>query len=128
MSDVTLREYVEAKIDCLSERMNASSVVSEKALEKAHSATEKRFDSVNEFRAALSDQANNMVTRNEYNVRHEALMERTETNSQRLAMIEAKLLGHREGTAGIGTIIVGVLIGINSLASLAAVAFSVLHQ
>jgi hypothetical protein len=51
----------------------------EKAVVKAETAAEKRFESVNEFRAQLTDQAATFLSRNEYNTTHKALTEKMET-------------------------------------------------
>lgn len=72
-TDVSLREYmtlmVEAEMRRVDERFNAvekSTAAafenSQRAIDKADQATEKRFEGVNEFRAALSDQASRFVT------------------------------------------------------------------
>ncbi len=46
---------------------------SEKAIIKAESATERRFEGVNEFRQTLADQATTLMPRAEYTVQHDAL-------------------------------------------------------
>ncbi len=46
---------------------------SEKAIIKAESATERRFEGVNEFRQTLADQASTLMPRAEYTVQHDAL-------------------------------------------------------
>jgi len=48
----------------------------EKAIAKADTATEKRFDAVNEFRAQLSDQTSTFLPRNEYTVQHKSMEEK----------------------------------------------------
>lgn len=71
---VSLKEYVEALLkwehDYLSLAIKnvettaaAALASSEKAIMKAETAADKRFDSVNEFRATLTDQASRFVTR-----------------------------------------------------------------
>ncbi len=49
---------------------------SEKAIFKAESATERRFEGVNEFRQTLADQAATLMPRAEYNAQHKALEEK----------------------------------------------------
>ena len=51
---------------------------SEKAITKAETATEKRFEGVNEFRETLADQAATLMPRVEYAVQHKAITERIE--------------------------------------------------
>ena len=72
-TDVSLREFltlmVEAEMRRVNERFQAvenstraAFENSQRAIDKADMATEKRFEGVNEFRAALSDQASQFVT------------------------------------------------------------------
>jgi hypothetical protein len=72
-TDVSLREYLMAQINAVESRANlrfeamkaqveAAFASSQRAIDKADEATEKRFEGVNEFRAALSDQATRFVT------------------------------------------------------------------
>lgn len=61
---------------------------SERAIAKAEVATEKRFDSINEFRATLADQASRLMPRSEYDVQHKALEERVTVVEETL---EAKI-------------------------------------
>ncbi len=50
-----------------------ASEMADKAVSKAETAAEKRFESVNEFRSTLSDQQRNLMPRDEANIRFEAL-------------------------------------------------------
>ena len=72
-TDVSLREYLMAQInaverrselrfEAMKEQIDAAFKSSQLAIDKADTATEKRFEGVNEFRAALSDQATRFVT------------------------------------------------------------------
>lgn len=72
-TDVSLREYLNAQIrgvemlseqrfQSMREQVAAAFESSQRAIDKADEATEKRFEGVNEFRAALSDQATRFVT------------------------------------------------------------------
>lgn len=72
-TDVSLREYLMAQINAaeklsdqrfqaMKEQVAAAFESSQRAIDKADEATEKRFEGVNEFRAALSDQATRFVT------------------------------------------------------------------
>lgn len=74
----TLKEYFEQAI-----RSNALAVL------KAEDASEKRFESVNEFRAQLNDQATTFVTRREL----EAVSEKIDrlTAAYRVAIISVAL-------------------------------------
>jgi len=58
------------------EGVNAAMASAEKAILKAETATEKRFDSVNEFRQAMKDQQETFANKAETNLRLEELSKR----------------------------------------------------
>jgi len=58
------------------EGVNAAMASAEKAILKAETATEKRFDSVNEFRQAMRDQQETFANKSETNLRLEDLGKR----------------------------------------------------
>jgi len=62
---VPIREYVEALLSERDKQIALALNSAEKAVTKAETATEKRFESVNEFRLTLSDQTKTFVTRGE---------------------------------------------------------------
>lgn len=63
---VSFEKHVEQKFIALEKLMEQKFASSAIAITKAESASEKRFDSVNEFRLTLTDQASTFVARNEY--------------------------------------------------------------
>lgn len=89
-TDVSLREYLtslilaaekrsDARFDQMKEMVDTAFSSSQKAIEKAEMATERRFEGVNEFRAQLSDQATRFVTRETL----DALIEKLEAQIDR---------------------------------------------
>jgi len=60
------------------EGVNAAMASAEKAILKAETATEKRFDSVNEFRQAMRDQQENFASKSETNMRLDEVAKRLE--------------------------------------------------
>jgi len=60
------------------EGVNAAMASAEKAILKAETATEKRFDSVNEFRQAMRDQQESFANKSETNMRLDELAKRLE--------------------------------------------------
>ena len=73
----------------------------EKATAKAEAASNARFESVNEFRKALTDQTATFIPRAEYDTAHAALAERVTSNADRVAALELRLtsrLDRGEGT------------------------------
>ena len=63
----------------------------EKATAKAEAASNARFESVNEFRKALTDQTATFIPRAEYDTAHAALTERVTSNADRVAALELRL-------------------------------------
>lgn len=72
----TLKEYVEQRFKDQDKAVQAALLAAKEAVLKAEVASEKRFESVNEFRQQLSDQTNTFIPRLEYNAQHKALEEK----------------------------------------------------
>jgi hypothetical protein len=63
------------------------------AVSKAETATEKRFDSVNEFRAQLNDQTVNLLTRREYEDAHANLLDKIQALTDRFNTSQGQGIG-----------------------------------
>lgn len=94
-----------------------------------------KFASQNEFRGALSDQARELLPRNEYNVQHTALEDRVDINLNRinsmellLSSLQASMAARKEGISSIGGIVLGVASVIAVLVSLTAVLIPLLRS
>jgi len=59
----------QSQFKAIEEKTSLALSASKEAVSKAETATEKRFEAVNEFRSTLSDQAANLIPRSEANVR-----------------------------------------------------------
>lgn len=68
----------------------------DKAVTKAEEAATKRFESVNEFRATLSDQQSMLATKNEVNLRIKALEDRINTVVEDARELKGRSYGGRE--------------------------------
>ena len=90
--------YYISQIQALKEAVSSALISADKALSKAETASEKRFDSVNEFRAALSDNSANFVQRDAYEERHRALESRLTSLDEKVN----ELLRRWEATKGRG--------------------------
>jgi hypothetical protein len=77
----------------------------EKAVAKAETAADKRFDSVNEFRGALNDLSNRMIPRSEADTRIGALSEKVDTISAWKEKMEGRGGGFKDG---INWIVMGI--------------------
>jgi hypothetical protein len=124
-TDVSLREHLTVLIDSFERRsderfeamkqmVDTAFSTAQTAIDKADTATEKRFEGVNEFRAQLSDQATRFVTREVMDALADKLLSQIERNRQDLDAL-AKRVDLREGQS-IGTkVTTGVLVTIATL-------------
>jgi hypothetical protein len=128
----TLKEHLEARIDNLdrltdakfitfrtlmdaeSERVVLALNSADKAVTKAETATEKRFESVNEFRATLSEQSATFLTRNEYDSAHTHLSQQVIALQDRLNLAE----GRSRGASAIWVYALGAIATFTTVASL----------
>jgi hypothetical protein len=100
----TLEKLIDAKlatlrtiIDLHAEKSTASLAASDKAILKAEAATEKRFESVNEFRQTLLDQTNSFISRVEFAAVRDTNANRIADLASRLDKIEGKAVGLNAG-------------------------------
>lgn len=108
----TLKSYVD-------ERFKSADL----AITKTEISIDKRFGSVNEFRSALNDFVAQMIPRAEYNFQHETLIERIiavekRIEAMQLAITEqgARDVGKKQGLGLLGTVIVGTIATLSSIA------------
>lgn len=114
LSQLTDAKFVtfRALIDSQAEKVALALAASDKAVNKAELATEKRFEAVNEFRGQLNDQAARLLERREAEARFAAMgiqidstayrgNERLAAVESRLDRIEATAAGARDKTSGI---------------------------
>jgi hypothetical protein len=101
---------------------------SDRAISKAETATEKRFESVNEFRAQLNDQATKFLGRAEYDAAHSSLVAKVEElakhQSEHLGEVTRRLDLNQGKSAGVGAVWGFIVAGVSLLlAILGIVAF-----
>lgn len=112
---VSLKEYVEKRFDASDKAISAALAAAEKAVIKAETAADKRFESVNEFRAALEDQQENLLTKNEHRLTVDGLQARLKViEDERIARLAAgggmrNLWGIIVGVVGFGLAILAYL-------------------
>lgn len=120
-------KYVQ-KFEALKESLSAVVVSLEKAVLKAEVATEKRFESVNEFRKQMGDMQTTLAPKSEVNMRFDAANARIDVVAKALETIVNLLSntkGKSEGTASTGTVIVTV---VNILLVIAVIVISLLKK
>jgi hypothetical protein len=74
----TLKEHYDYVLKERDEKINQKFESLELAVLKAEQATEKRFESVNEFRSQLADQGRTFIARTEYEAGHKELTNRVD--------------------------------------------------
>jgi len=79
------KQAVDAALQASEKAISAAMAAAEKAVTKAEVAAEKRFDSVNEFRAAMKDQTANFADRDQVDFRLTALEKKLENYAGQLA-------------------------------------------
>lgn len=82
----------------------------EKAVTKAESASERRFESINEFRGQLNDMINTLMPRAEAQTRDRALIERLDTMRDAQTALSSRLDLMAGQSKGVGTSI-GFIVG-----------------
>lgn len=81
---ITLREYVDVRFEAQEKSVQAALYSADRAVAKAEAASERRFDSVNEFRNTLSDQARLLMPRSETEQALKGLSDKIDTLTIRI--------------------------------------------
>lgn len=93
----TLKEHVLRLLDEKDRAIAAALSSAERANAKAEAATEKRFEGVNEFRAALADQQRTLMPRNEAEIRMSGTDTILAALQRRMAAVEGRSQGFTGG-------------------------------
>lgn len=123
------KTYLEAAIGGLKEafgqqiahqkELTAQALASaDKAVQKAETAAERRFDSVNEFRATLSDQQRELATKTECNLRFTAQEDRINGIVEEFREMKGHGLGGREATTDNRSLIFSSITAVVAIAAL----------
>jgi uncharacterized membrane protein len=83
-NQISLREFLIAKIEELKLYFDVRFNASEKAKELAYATLEKRLEAMNEFRDTLKDQAGNFITRKEVEVNLDLINKEVEAHVDRI--------------------------------------------
>jgi hypothetical protein len=89
----TLKEFMTQRFADQDKAVQAALLAAKEAVLKAEVASEKRFESVNEFRGQLADQTATLMPRQEYTVQHAALMEKVNDLTDRVNISDGKARG-----------------------------------
>lgn len=109
----------EQRYDAQTKMVETALAASKEAVLKAENATEKRFEGVNEFRGALQDASNKLISRVEVEAWREQSRDTQASLSSRLQLIEGRSQGLNAGwiylagfisiAAGITAIVISIL-------------------
>lgn len=104
---ISLREYVDIRFEAQEKAVTAALSAADRAVSKAEIASEKRFDSVNEFRSALADSARLLMPRAESEQSYKVL-------ASKLEILEGRVNARDERGAGASQswVVVGLVISV----------------
>jgi hypothetical protein len=88
---------IDAAFAAQKEAINAALAAADRAVAKAENATEKRFESVNEFRGTLDNQQRTLIPRSEVDVMVRGLEEKIANNTKQLDAMNAERAGLKGG-------------------------------
>lgn len=108
---VAQKEATNAALVAAKDALTAALAAAEKAIAKAEESTNKRFESVNEFRKTLSDQTSSFIPRNEYQVQDKAIAERLAS----LEKSRSEEFGKGKGVASLGALVAGAVAVVASI-------------
>jgi hypothetical protein len=101
---ISLREYVDIRFDAQEKAVTAALAAADRAVGKAELASEKRFDSVNEFRAALSDSSRLLMPRSEAEQGMKSMEEKLNSLVKRVDARDERVVGADQSWIKIGLI------------------------
>jgi len=115
------KEAVSQAFAAQKDAVNAALAAADRAVIKAELSSEKRFESVNEFRATLADQQRTLMPRSEVDVRVHAVFDKIAANTDKIQELHNQmetLRAERQGIKGgygyaVG--IIGFLLALGSL-------------
>lgn len=105
------RQYSQ-RFDAQQQAVREAFTAAKEAVDKAEKSSEKRFDSVNEFRAQLKDQQNTFLPRTEYFANHKALEISVKENANKLAIVTQRQYedqGRSSGSNWMWGVVAGLL-------------------
>lgn len=105
------RQYSQ-RFDAQQQAVKEAFFSAKEAVDKAERASEKRFDSVNEFRGQLKDQQNTFLPRTEYIANHKALEISVKENAEKLALVTQRQYeenGRSSGSNWMWGVVAGVI-------------------
>jgi len=122
-----IKNYVDDKFESIQREMKLGAEANTAAISKSELSYEKRFESVNEFRNQMADQAGRFMTSVESRALHSAALARIDDLARRFERSEGKDVGHVDqrsetrgniiGAVGILSALIMLFIFLNGLNS-----------
>lgn len=115
-----LERYFERRFTDQDKAVQAALLAAKEAVLKAEVASEKRFESVNEFRRTLSDQTNTFLPRPEYDSNHKALEDKIDALTDRMNRSDGKSSGlnagwgYLAGAIGLAATVISIILAFNN--------------
>ena len=107
---------VDAAFAAQKEAINAALAAADRAVSKAELATEKRFESVNEFRGTLDNQQRTLIPRSEVDVLVKGLDEKINNLTKQMDQLQAERQGIKGGY-GYAVGVIGVVLSLLAIVS-----------
>ena len=125
----SIDKIISTRLDGVEKAVITALNSADRAVNKSEEATEKRFESVNEFRSALSDQTRSFIPRSEYSVQHKSVVDAIEAIGARVSTIETVGVTKQQGISTLGAFVVGVFIIVSTVINIGTllVTFFVRH-
>lgn len=114
----TLKHHFDQRFVDVEKQTTLALAASEKAVSKAETAAERRFEGINEFRAALNDASVNNITRAEAEAQFTNLREKLLDTGTRLERLEAGGTGRADGSRQVQALvfaIIGAMVGLTGV-------------
>ncbi len=80
--NVNIRDFVHSEVNHLEEKMIITNAKNDEALKSAKGEMERRLEGMNEFREQLDRQATTFISRSEYDVKHENIVQKIDSISK----------------------------------------------
>jgi hypothetical protein len=110
---LTLKTYMEARLDAQRKISDLTQASSERAVAKAEAAMNERLAAMNEFREALRDASLLQMPRSEVNVLYKTLTDKADNNAERITALESITIGRHSNAKDL-TMTVTVILAIGA--------------
>ena len=110
-----LKMLMDARFKALERERDMVYKEQKEALEKALTSIDRRLEQMNEFRSQLRDQQGQYLTRNEYDAKHETLVQRIGEREETISKLQGRTIGSSSTVATfitVGAIAVTIIIAV----------------